>query len=132
MYECDYSSPATYHKYYCELGTLKVLTKPEEIKKELRENGPMMMGLRIFEDFMNYAEGVYQYTTGELLGGHAMKLIGYGEDPVEGQYWVLQNQWTRDWGEHGFIKIKHGEVGIDSIALSCMPDLQQAEKDGLL
>lgn len=66
-----------------------MLTKAEEIKKDLKENGPMMMGLRIFEDFMNYASGIYKMTYGDLVGGHAMKLIGYGEDPVEGLYWVM-------------------------------------------
>jgi cathepsin B len=68
-----------------------VLTTAEEIKRELRENGPMMMGLEIYEDFMNYKSGIYKQVTGENIGGHAMKLIGYGEDPVEGLFWVLQN-----------------------------------------
>jgi cathepsin B len=71
------------------LGSLKVVTKTDEIKKELKENGPMMMGLRIYEDFMSYASGIYKFTFGELVGGHAMKLIGYGEDSKEGLYWVL-------------------------------------------
>lgn len=68
---------------------------------------------------MNYEKGVYKYTSGELLGGHAMKLIGYGHDEKEGLFWILQNQWSDDWGDNGFINIKAGEVGIDSIGLSC-------------
>ena len=40
--------------------------------------GPMMVGLTVYEDFLNYAHGIYHYTTGELIGGHAMKLIGWG------------------------------------------------------
>ena len=51
-----------------------------------------------------------------------MKLVGYGEDPKEGLYWELQNQWTTEWGEEGFIRIKHGEIGIDTIAIACMPE----------
>jgi Papain family cysteine protease len=46
-------------KYYCKVGSLKVLTTREEIKAELRENGPLMMGLMIYEDFLNYESGVY-------------------------------------------------------------------------
>jgi hypothetical protein len=34
-----------------------------------------------------------------MIGGHAMKLIGFGEDEDLGLYWVLQNQWTTEWGE---------------------------------
>lgn len=48
-----------------------------------------------------------------------MKLIGYGVDGKEGLYWILQNQWSEDWGDRGYIKIKAGEIGIDSVGLSC-------------
>lgn len=58
-YGCD-TADVKYAKYYCELGSLAVFTKNDDIKKELRENGPMMMGLRIYEDFMNYGSGVYK------------------------------------------------------------------------
>ena len=34
-------------------------TERTEIKAELRENGPLMMGLIIYEDFLNYESGVY-------------------------------------------------------------------------
>ena len=43
------------------------------------------------EDFMSYESGIYVHTAGESIGGHAMKLIGYGEDPEVGLYWELQN-----------------------------------------
>jgi len=51
----------------------------------------MLMGLQIMEDFYSYESGIYKYTIGDNVGGHAMKLVGYGEDPVEGLYWELQN-----------------------------------------
>lgn len=40
-------------------------------------NGPVMVGLTVYEDFINFGKGVYKYTAGELVGGHAMKLIGW-------------------------------------------------------
>lgn len=49
----------------------------------------MMMGLEIYEDFMNYRSGIYSHVTGEFMGGHAMKLVGYGHDQKEGLYWIL-------------------------------------------
>jgi hypothetical protein len=52
-----------------------------------------------------------------------MKVVGWGYELPEGFYWILQNQWTLDWGDKGFVKIKAGEIGIDSVALACMPDL---------
>lgn len=76
-------------RHYCKLGSLKVMTAIEEIQQELRDNGPLMMGLMIFEDFLSYESGIYKQTTGEIVGGHAMKLLGYGEHPEEGLYWLM-------------------------------------------
>jgi cathepsin B len=50
-----------------------------------------MVSLMIYEDFLNYDKGIYKHTAGSLVGGHAMKMIGYGQDETEGLYWVLQN-----------------------------------------
>lgn len=62
-------------------------------------NGPMMVGLTVYEDFYNYHNGTYHYTTGEMLGGHAMKLLGWGTDADGSLYWMCQNQWTEVWGD---------------------------------
>ena len=89
-YRCaDPKSHETYDKYYCSMGSLRILTTYEDIKREISTNGPMMFGLEIYEDFMSYSEGVYVHHVGELVGGHAMKAIGYGEDQEEGLYWIL-------------------------------------------
>jgi hypothetical protein len=60
------------------------MTTDDEIKTELRRNGPLMMGLMLYEDFLNYESGIYTQTTGDEVGGHAMKLVGYGTDAVVG------------------------------------------------
>lgn len=51
----------------------------------------MMVGLSIYEDFMNYMTGIYQYTTGAFEGLHAIKLLGWGTDATYGLYWICQN-----------------------------------------
>lgn len=33
-----------------------------------------------YEDFLNYGSGVYSHITGEFLGKHAVKVVGYGTD----------------------------------------------------
>jgi cathepsin B len=122
-YRCDDGTSTGNDRYYCKIGSMAIATTQEEIMKELYKNGPMMVGLVIYEDFMNYGGGIYKHVEGEEIGGHAMKLLGYGHDEKEGLYWELQNQWSDDWGEKGYIKVKAGEIGIDSVAVACMPDL---------
>lgn len=71
-------------------------------------NGPMMVGLSVYEDLMNYKEGVYEYTTGKQVGGHAIKIIGWGHTEKNELFWVCQNQWGQTWGMNGYINIKAG------------------------
>ena len=52
----------------------------EEIKTEIFKNGPVEGGFDVYEDFMNYKSGVYVHKTGGTLGGHAIKIIGWGID----------------------------------------------------
>lgn len=48
-----------------------------------------MVGLTVYEDFISYKEGIYRYTAGGLIGGHAMKLIGWGTDNDGNLNWLL-------------------------------------------
>ena len=68
----------------------------------------------VYEDFMTYSNGVYQYTTGELLGGHAVKMLGWGVDNNV-PYWTCMNSWSEEWGEKGLFRIRRGvnECGIE-------------------
>ncbi len=77
---------------------------PEQIKTAL-QNGPIVAGFQVFEDFQAYTGGVYEHTTGKLLGGHGVVVVGY--DDAE-QYWICKNSWGTDWGEDGWFRIKWG------------------------
>ena len=41
-------------------------------------SGPVETGFMVYEDFYNYKSGIYSYVSGSLLGGHAVKIIGWG------------------------------------------------------
>ena len=49
-----------------------------------------------------------------MLGGHAVKIIGWGVEDGE-DYWLVANSWNADWGDKGFFKILKGvnECGIE-------------------
>ena len=50
--------------------------------------------------------------TGDDLGGHAIKIIGWGNDNGI-DYWLCVNSWGDSWGDKGTFKIKQGNCGID-------------------
>ena len=123
MYRCDDAS-LPYNKFNCKSGTLKLLTDIPSIQADIMNNGPVMVGMMIYDDFMSYQSGVYTPgPTAKLLSAHAVKLIGWDEDLVLGNYWIAENQWTSSWGESGYFRIAFQIAGIDDIAYSCSPNV---------
>jgi len=37
---------------------------------------------------------------------HVVQLVGYGTDPSFGDYWLVRNSWSPNWGEAGYIRLK--------------------------
>jgi cathepsin B len=87
------------------------------MQKELMEKGTLSVALSVYEDFEAYTGGVYQHTSGKYLGGHAVKMIGWGVDAdTNTPYWLCVNSWNYGWGEQGLFRILRGsdECGIES------------------
>jgi len=87
------------------------MTKPDQIKYEILNNGPVETTFTVYQDFFSYKSGVYQHVTGDYDGGHAIKVLGWGtENGVD--YWLCANSWNTSWGDNGFFKIKVGDCQI--------------------
>ena len=97
------------------------------IKTALAKYGPLPIAFMVYEDFMHYKTGVYSYTTGKRLGGHAVLLVGYND---EEQYFSVKNSWDTGWGEDGFFRIAYSEMdndvsfGLSTIAFRAAKDEQ--------
>jgi len=86
----------------------------DNIQKEIMEKGTVSVAMTVYEDFESYSSGVYQHKTGKSLGGHAIKMIGWGVDNGT-PYWICTNSWNKSWGEQGIFRILRGsnECGIE-------------------
>jgi len=86
------------------------------IQTEIMTNGPVEVAFTVYEDFLTYKSGVYQYQSGQELGGHAVKMLGWGvwTDGTT-PYWIIANSWNPDWGNMGYFLILRGqdECGIE-------------------
>jgi len=78
-----------------------------QMQQELYQNGPMQVAFDVYEDFMSYSGGVYRHLTGQYLGGHAVKVIGWGNQNGD-DYWLIANSWGPDWGLSGYFMILRG------------------------
>jgi cathepsin B len=94
----------------------------KQIQMELMNNGPVEAAFTVFDDFPNYKSGVYQHVSGKPLGGHAIRILGWGVE--EGTpYWLVANSWNYDWGDNGTFKILRGSdhCGIESGVVAGIP-----------
>jgi len=97
-------------------SSYKVPRAVQSIQEELMTYGPAEASFTVYNDFMSYTGGVYYHVTGKSLGGHAVKIMGWGTDADSGMdYWLIANSWNYDWGEEGFFRIRRGtnECGIE-------------------
>ncbi|KAG5473741.1 hypothetical protein LSCM1_04371 [Leishmania martiniquensis] len=90
--------------------------------RELMKNGPFEVAFTVYADFVAYKSGVYSHISGDQLGGHAVKLVGWGvRDGIP--YWKVANSWNTDWGDKGFFLIRRGtnECGIEEAGTAGLP-----------
>eukprot|EP01087_Luapelamoeba_hula_P008540 TRINITY_DN2138_c0_g1_i1.p1 TRINITY_DN2138_c0_g1~~TRINITY_DN2138_c0_g1_i1.p1 ORF type:complete len:329 (+),score=37.66 TRINITY_DN2138_c0_g1_i1:43-1029(+) len=86
----------------------------QDAQQDMFVNGPVEACFDVYADFLNYKSGVYQHTSGDFLGGHCIKIQGWGVENGT-PYWLVNNSWTTSWGDNGQFKILRGqdECGIE-------------------
>ena len=114
-------------KYYAESWSTMWYISANSIKKEIMTNGPVESAFTVYEDFMSYAGGVYKHTSGSELGGHAIKIIGWGVEDGQ-EYWLVQNSWGEDWGEKGYFRMAIGDSSMDYNGVAGAADIKNLPK----
>jgi cathepsin B len=121
---CD-DSDTEYVRY--KAGKKQHATTTKGGRGMIMRNGPVEGAFTVYEDFMSYSSGVYQHKTGKKLGGHAIKILGWGkEDDL--YYWLCANSWGPEWGDNGYFKIQMGQVGINTQMYAGIPVVTEVEK----
>jgi cathepsin B len=123
-------SKLKFTKYRANAGSSKPLTCANQIKEEIFNHGPVQTGFMVYEDFMHYKSGIYEFTHGNQLGGHAVKIVGWGNENGK-EFWIAQNSWGPEWGENGFFRIKFGECLFDQNAYVGQANVQDFTPNNL-
>nr|CCA30060.1 unnamed protein product [Neospora caninum Liverpool] len=89
------------------------LRSRDAVKRDMMAHGTVTGAFMVYEDFLNYKSGVYKHVYGGPLGGHAIKIIGWGTEDGE-EYWHAVNSWNTYWGDSGHFKIEMGQCGVDN------------------
>ena len=119
-------------RFYRSIAGYAVDSDIESIKQEIYKWGPVSTGFQVFQNFMDYS-GIDIYMGPEKegdspIGGHAVKILGWGEEIVNGEkvdFWWIENSWGTDWGRSGYFKMKMDikECQLEQNVVAVIPDL---------
>lgn len=89
--------------------------------------GPIVVAFNVYKDFLETYDGKSVYIPEPLqksLGGHAVKLIGWGEENGT-PYWLCANSWGTKWGDDGYFKIVRGNkmLELEHNNMALWPDI---------
>lgn len=121
--DCVNGATYTSDKWHAS-SVYSVPSQVAKIQTEIMTNGPVEAAFTVYNDFLAYKSGVYNHVSGSALGGHAIKIVGWGEENKT-PYWLVANSWNEDWGDKGFFKIRRGnnECGIEGQIVAGIPKL---------
>ena len=94
----------------------------ENLKYAVALIGPISVSIKVSGNFFFYKSGIFYDSLCQDDGeqpNHAVLLVGYGTDPVLGEYWKIQNNWGIAWGEEGYARMARNTIincGIASAA----------------
>lgn len=130
QHQCQKSYKLDYNKdKHFGSKAYSVSRNVRDIQQEIMTNGPVEGAFTVYEDLILYKDGVYQHVHGKELGGHAIRILGWG---VENNtpYWLIANSWNTDWGNNGYFKILRGEdhCGIEDSISAGLPKVQKDKK----
>lgn len=64
--------------------------------------------------FQSYSSGVIKGSQCGTNLDHGVLIVGYGEDPKFGKYWLVKNSWDTTWGDEGYVKIERSDSDDDA------------------
>jgi cathepsin B len=138
--KCDSGSDITKDKLYFlsksySFNTGSVQQNVLAMQTEIMTYGPISAAFIVYQDFIDFfkknATGIYMPTRhGGALGGHAIKIIGWGEENGI-PYWQCVNSWSTTWGDKGYFKIIRGvdESNIETRRLAAGIPLLNRTRD---
>jgi len=114
------------------------------MKKAIMTRGSLECAFQVYASFENFfaqksnAKKVYVGGQDELRGGHAIRIVGWGDQMQDGQnvpYWLIKNSWNDTWADNGQFRYKRGVnlFGMEDGCVEASPVCGNKDKhfDGL-
>jgi C1A family cysteine protease len=87
-------------------------TTVASIKTHLLTNGPIAVGMTVFNDFNYYHSGCYEHAGNGAIN-HGVLIVGWDDSQCGGEgAWHVKNSWGTGWGQGGYIWMKYGTADV--------------------
>ena len=106
--QASWNADAANHKivYYRTIASTV-----QGIKEQLAANNPVLMGIKVSNEFENYSGGVINSATfPNPVGLHAQCIVGYDDSQGSGGAFHVANSWGTSWGEAGYYWIDYNTL----------------------
>jgi cathepsin X len=90
----------------------------DAMQKEIYNRGPIACGVDAVP-LLKYTGGIAKGSSFSI--DHVISIVGWGNDPVEGKYWIVRNSWGQFWGEMGYFRAKFGSLALESQCAWAVP-----------
>lgn len=72
----------------------------EDVLQSIAAQTPVIVGIKLYQNFRDYRGGIYKAIAGNYVGPHALVILGYSDKK---HAYRIVNSWDPDkWGERGF------------------------------
>lgn len=91
-----------------------------QLKQIVAKFGPVPVAIDAGHlSFQLYKRGVYyEKRCSPKNLDHGVLVVGYGTDPKKGDYWIVKNSWSAEWGEGGYVRMARNKKNNCGIATS--------------
>lgn len=125
----ELGTPAKFYRalhYYSMAGTKENGGSELFIRHNIYAWGPVSTGMEVYPDFYTFdaKNEIYKWNgEGPKTGGHAIEIVGWGEDNEE-KYWIIKNSWGKQWGRDGYFYMSRGDNNckIEENVITGVPD----------
>jgi len=76
----------------------------DDIKFALSQKMPVVFGMYVYRNYLEYNGGIYNKIDGYQAGGHAQLLVGFDD---EQKYLIVRNSWGENWGDKGYCYLSY-------------------------
>lgn len=88
----------------------------DDLMYQVATFGPQVVAIYASTNLQFYQSGIFNddncFTGNCYIVNHAVVVVGYGTDPVQGDYWLIRNSWGAAW-----VRLNLREAKIENILI---------------